>query len=273
MAPMGEGNPLVVIVAYRNTSALANALRALGGVHDVLVIDNGADNGVRELVASAGAAYVSPGRNVGFAAAVNVALANRNGRDLLLVNPDARVSAYGIRRLLAVLEADRGLCAVAPRLVDEDGRPQRVEWPIPSPVTEVVKALGLERIVRLRATFLSGAVLLLNAEALDDVGLFDERYFLYAEECDWQLRALRRGWRAKLVDDVYARHLGGGSSEDEDVRNRFFWESACRFGLKWYGRGGWRVMRTSFVLGSVVRLVIAAPFSKERARYARQLRF
>ncbi len=269
---MGEGNLLVVIVAYRNTSALATALRALGGAHEVLVVDNDADTYVNELVARAGATYVTPGRNIGFAAAVNVALVRRNGRDLLLLNPDARISAYGIERLLAALEADRGVCAVAPRVVDEDGHPQRVEWPVPSPREEIVKALHLERLLRPRATFLIGAVLLLNADALDDVGPFDERFFVYAEECDWQFRAFRRGWRIKLVDDVYARHLGGGSSGDEHVRNELFLESAARFGLKWYGRRGWRVMRISYLLGTLVRLVVAAPFPRERARYARQLR-
>jgi GT2 family glycosyltransferase len=269
---MGEENLLVVIVAYRNTSALATALRALGGAHEVLVVDNDADTYVNELVSRAGATYVTPGRNIGFAAAVNIALARRKGRDLLLLNPDARISAYGIERLLAVLEADRGVCAVAPRVVDEDGHPQRVEWAVPSPREEIIKALHLERLLRPRATFLIGAVLLLNADALDDVGPFDERFFVYAEECDWQLRAFRRGWRIKLVDDVYARHLGGGSSGDEHVRNELFSESAARFGLKWYGRRGWRVMRISYLLGTLVRLVVAAPLPRERARYARQLR-
>ena len=272
VAVTGARNPLVVIVAYRNTSALENALRDLGGVHDVLVVDNGSEATVRELVARHRGDYLDPGCNVGFAAAVNLASASRSGRDVLLLNPDARISARGIGGLVAALEAERDLCAIAPRLVDEVGHPQRVEWPIPSPREEIVKALNLEGLLRPRATFLAGAVLLLNAEALDDVGPFDERYFLYAEECDWQLRALRRGWRVKVVEDIYARHLGGGSSGDERIRNRHFSESAALFGLKWYGRHGWGLMRASSVLGTVIRLVLTAPFRAQRERYARQLR-
>ena len=48
---------------------------------------------------------------------------------------------------------------------------------------ELVKAFRLQRFFPARETFLIGAVLLLRAEALDDVGPFDERFFLYAEEC------------------------------------------------------------------------------------------
>ena len=112
---------------------------------------------------------------------------------------------------------------------------------------------------------------MLRAEALDDVGLFDERFFLYAEECDWQLRALRRGWRIKLVDGLQAAHSGGGSSDDEAVRDGYFHESAALFGLKWYGRRGWAIMRAASVFGTVLRLAVSVPVRSRRNHYARQL--
>ena len=121
---------------------------------------------------------------------------------MLLLNPDARVSADLPQALAAILATDPRVGAVAPRLQDANGEPQRVEWPIPSPREAWIDALKLRRVFPPRQVFLIGAVLLLRAEALADVGPFDERFFLYAEECDWQFRAVRRGWRLKLAENL-----------------------------------------------------------------------
>src|SRR5581483_11898593 len=157
------------------------------------------------------------------------------------------------------------LCAVAPRLENDDGTPQRVEWPIPSPAVEWAKAFRLHRFLERRPSFLTGAVLLLRSEAIDDVGPFDERFFLYAEESDWQLRAIRRGWRVRVVHHVSAWHEGAGSSAVETIREGHFYESARLFGLKWYGRRGWASMRLASLLGSLLRLVLTAHIPERRA--------
>jgi GT2 family glycosyltransferase len=269
---MAESDPLVVIVAYRNTGSLEAAVGSLGPGHPLLVVDNGGDKEVQTLVEDYGGRYVNPGRNVGFAAAVNIALADRDGRDVLLLNPDARVSPELPRALKAVLDDDPRVAAVAPRLVDAKGHPQRVEWPIPSPRQEWINALKLGRLLPSADVFFVGAVLLLRGEALEDVGAFDERFFLYAEECDWQLRVLRRGWRLKLAENVEAQHGGGGSSELESVRQMYFRSSAALFGRKWYGRSGWATMRAGSLLGSLLRLVVSLSRPSQRSRYARQLR-
>lgn len=261
----------MILVAFNNTESLGEALRGLGSGRRVLVIDNGVDEDVRRLAERHCAEYMTPGRNAGFAAAVNLGLSRREGQHVLLLNPDAIVSPATVDRLVEALKSDRTVCAVAPCLVDAEGHPQRVEWPVPSPRVEVAKALRLQRLSRPRETFLIGAVLLLRSEALDDVGPFDERFFLYAEECDWQLRALRRGWQVRVVDGLQATHAGGGSSADMVVREGLFHESAALFGRKWYGRQGWALMRAAAALGAALRLVVSLPDGSRRRRYAREL--
>jgi GT2 family glycosyltransferase len=268
---MADRDLLVILVAFGNTESLEEALRVLGLGRCVVVVDNGAEDDVRRIAERHGAEYLTPGRNAGFAAAVNLGLSRREGQHVLLLNPDARVSRKTVEGLVEALESDRRICAVAPSLVDAEGHPQRVEWPVPSPRVELAKALRLQRFLRPRETFLIGAVLLLRAEALDDVGSLDERFFLYAEECDWQLRALRRGWRVSVVDDLQATHAGGGSSADSEVRDGFFYESASLFGRKWYGRRGWALMRAAAALGAALRLVVSLPDASRRKRYAREL--
>jgi GT2 family glycosyltransferase len=135
-----------------------------------------------------------------------------------------------------------------------------------------IDALKLRRAFPPRQVFLIGAVLLLRAEALNDVGGFDERYFLYGEECDWQLRALRRGWGVKLAAEIVAVHAGSGSSAAEAVRERHARRSAELFARKWYGTRGWVSMRAASLLGTTLRLVLSLHRPSRRARYARELR-
>jgi GT2 family glycosyltransferase len=269
---MGIERVLTVSVAYQNTEGLRQALRSLAGCCDVLVIDNGVDDTVRAAAQEFGAEYVTPGRNFGFAAAVNLGLRERNGRDVLLLNPDARVSAESLEMLVSVLRGDSKVCAVAPRLFDEDGTSQQVEWPVPSPREEWIKAFRLQRVFRPRNVFLIGAVLLMRSEAIGDVGGFDERFFLYAEECDWQLRAQRRGWKVIAVDDAVAIHAGGGSSDVEGVRRQHFDQSAQLFALKWHGRKGWMSMRAASRVGVALRLFLSLRNPARRARYAAEVK-
>ena len=101
--------------------------------------------------------------------------------------------------LQARLLAEPDLASVAPVQVDESGHPARVEWPFPTPANAWREAIGLGRRQR-GSRFVIGSVLLLRAEALAQVGGFDERFFLYAEETDWAYRAHLLGWRHRRRD-------------------------------------------------------------------------
>ena len=85
-----------------------------------------------------------------------------------------------------------------------------------------------------------GSVLLLRAEALDQVGALDERFFLYAEETDWAYRAHRLGWRHAAVHEVRAVHVGAGTSGDAARREAHFHASQERYLRKHYGALGWQ---------------------------------
>jgi GT2 family glycosyltransferase len=269
---MAASEPTIVVVAYRNTAQFAESLTSLGPGHPLVVVDNGADPEVQRIVGDYGGRYFAPGQNVGFAAAVNVALTQCRGHDVLLLNPDARVSPDLPRLLTTVLHEDSRTAAVAPRLTYASGAPQRVVWPVPSPREAWIDAVKLRRALPPRRVFLIGAVLLLRAEALNDVGGFDERFFLYAEECDWQLRALRRGWRVRLAADIVAVHAASGSSAVEAVRARHARRSAELFARKWYGTRGWVTMQAASLLGTTLRLAFSLHRPSQRARYARELR-
>ncbi len=178
------------------------------------------------------------------------------GSDVLLLNPDARLPVKDLETMRDELHRSSDLAAVGPRLIDPAGKAQKELWPIPSPWLALSGVIGAaDRLSRRR--FVSGAVLLLRGAAIDSVGTLDERFFLYAEETDWQLRALKAGWRVGLASDATAVHLSGGTSADPVRRELLFDASAERFARKWYGTFGWQLFRAASILAALRRLVMA----------------
>ncbi|WP_226282632.1 glycosyltransferase [Janibacter indicus] len=262
--------PEVVVVAYHHAQLLRRSLAPLTHL-PVTVVDNSSDPEVRAVCAELGVRYLDPGRNGGFAAGVNHALADRLApdADVLLLNPDAVIDADGVRRLHRALRAGPDLASVGPRQIDGQGRPGRVGWPFPTPWGAVVEAVGLGRLRRAE-DFVIGSVLLLRHEALAQVGGLDESFFLYAEETDWALRASRLGWQHAVVPEVTALHLGGATSRDSTLRETYFHASQERYHRKHFGALGWQVTRAAVVVGSAGRSLVLrgdrANAARERAR-------
>jgi hypothetical protein len=118
----------------------------------------------------------------------------------------------------------------------------------------VAEAVGLGRLVPVGdRDYIVGSVLLLRAEAVEDVGAFDERFFLYAEEADWAFRAHRRGWRHALVPTAVATHLGGATSSDPVRREIHFVASQERYLRKHFGAAGWLMARVAGIIGQGLR--------------------
>lgn len=246
----------VVVVAYGSPNMLAAALDPVREL-PVTVVDNSSLPAIADLCASLGCHYIDPGRNGGFGSGVNVGLAHRRvpGSDVLLLNPDAAIEVKAIQALQAGLRAYPDVASVGPRQVDESGNPIRVTWPFPSPGGTWLEALGLSRF-RPTGGYVSGAILLLRSEALDELGGFDERFFLYAEEADWQYRAVSAGWRNLVLDSVTALHIGGGTSSDETRRMTHFHASHERFLRKHHGALGWQLARLGQLVGDGLRSLI-----------------
>ena len=256
----------VVVVAYGAPDLLAKALEPLDGFA-VTVVDNSSSPDVERECALRGVRYVDPGHNSGFAAGVNVGLRDRllPGADVLLLNPDAVIDPDGVRALHRALLDDPAVATVGPGQVDDAGTPGRVAWPFPSPRRAWLEALGLGRLGPQRQ-FVIGSVLLLRTEALTQVGPFDERFFLYAEETDWAYRAHRLGWRHQVVDAVTARHVGAASSTDPARRELHFHASQERYVRKHHGTAGWQLFRAAVMTGAALRSLVLTGHRRNAAR-------
>ncbi len=258
----------VVVVAYGAPDLLDEALAAASGL-PVTVVDNSSRPDVRDIARAHGARYVDPGRNGGFSAGVNVGLSQSTpGADVLLLNPDARITADAARHLQAALRSAPEIASVSPRIFHPDGTEERSSWPFPTPMRACIEAVGAARLLGAGAQYVIGTVLLLRAEALAQVGGFDEDFFLYAEETDWARRAHRLGWRHVAVPSVTATHVGAGTSTDPSRREINFHAGQERYYRKHHGVLGWQVARAAQLVGSSARMLLGG----ERAEGARQRR-
>jgi GT2 family glycosyltransferase len=251
----------VVVIAYGGAGELDASLRALEGAYPVTVVDNSSSGEVSAVAGRHGADYVDPGANLGFGAGVNVALRRLEQAPpdyVLLLNPDAILEPTELARLIAFLERPESsrVAAASPELVDLPGNRQRVEWPFPTPWRAWVDAAGLGRRLPARRKFVIGAVLVVRWSAIREVGLFDERFFLYAEETDWQRRAAELGWRSALFADATAVHSGAAASQSPARREALFHAGQETYIRKWFGRRGWWIYRAAAGAGAAARSLL-----------------
>ena len=157
------------------------------------------------------------GRNLGFAAGVNLGCARRRGRTRRPA-AQSRRHHHARRRTSRLHRCLHGRAGPGLRGPGPDrpgtGRQRPGGLAVPDPGRGMAGG-GRPRPAPPEATdFLIGSVLLLRAPALAEVGGFDEQFFLYAEETDWQRRAADRGWRVALCPEVTATHVGAGTGGD-----------------------------------------------------------
>jgi GT2 family glycosyltransferase len=229
----------VVIVTYNSSDVLAGCLRSLTALADVdLVAVAVADNASRDdCVAIAESMTDLPirtvqlGRNAGYAAAVNAGIATFDLRKLdavLVLNPDCRLRPDSLQRLASALrEPDRAIAV--PLLLNPDGSLQPSLRRAPTVGRALAEALiGGDRAGRIgtlgelvfdpreyerpgRATWATGAAMLVSAEAIRELGPWDESFLLYSEETEYCLRAADRGWAVWYEPAAVVEHIGGDS--------------------------------------------------------------
>ena len=223
-----------VVLNWRTPDHTLSAARALidDGVpaDRTLIVDNGSGDGSVERFRTGlpHCPIVSLDENVGYARGNNHGARSLPGEAYLFVNSDAFAQIPGsVERLLRALD-DPAVGIAVPRLRNENLTLQPSVMPISTPLPELVRATGLSRYIpnRLQPRLAThwdhsksrpiqaavGAVLLVRGAAWNELGGFDERRFMYAEDVDLFRRAADRGWQARFVADAEFVHLGGASA-------------------------------------------------------------
>lgn len=223
-----------VVVTYnsaRHVGDLLDSLPAAFGdvTYRTVVVDNGSSDGTVELLLARGDCLVVKSVNDGFGAGVNRAVRNAPVTEAVLVlNPDAVLDPEAVPRMLRVLRRP-GVGIVAPRTREADGSLSPTLRRTPT----VARVGGLsftrlpvfaERIDDSRVytaertvDWAIGAIWLMSRRCFDQLGGFDETYFLYSEETDFALRAGDAGWTTVYTPDAGGMHVGGGSGTSHET--------------------------------------------------------
>ena len=274
---------LSIIIISWNTRELLG--RCLASVEDELraqptlsaeiwVVDNGSRDDSVALVRRRFPAVrlVANQHNAGFAAANNQALRRSRGRTLLLLNPDTELEPGALAALLAYMAAHPEAGAAGPYTRNPDGSLQISCYPAPTLARELWRLLHLDAlwpyaVYRMdrwdparprRVDGLQGACLLLRREALEQVGLLDERYFIYSEEVDLCYRLQRAGWQLAWVPRARIVHYGGQSTQ-QAAADMFLqlYRGKLLFFRKHYGPGRGRLYKLVLLLAALVRLLLS----------------
>lgn len=232
----------VVIVNHNAGLLLAKCIRALlDQIKQIIIIDNAStDTSLVEIEQQFSSdeklqlTIKRLDRNIGFAAACNIGIRETITPFILFLNPDCILPANAIERLLQVLETDKQIGMVGGRLLNADGSEQGgSRRAIPTPWRAFVRASGLYRLAKfwpnlffdfhlhkqplpsdpVEVEAISGALMLVRREAIDEVGVWDDQYFLHCEDLDWCMRFRQKEWRIFFVPDVQALHHKGACSQ------------------------------------------------------------
>jgi N-acetylglucosaminyl-diphospho-decaprenol L-rhamnosyltransferase len=227
----------IVIVSHGAEELLRRCLFSLrehpaGGTMRVTVVDSGSPDSTPDMVEREfPEVRLLRRENIGFSAANNIVLREDEARSVLLLNPDTEVYAGTLDASLARLYSDERIGMVGCKLVTESGELDHAcKRSFPTPLSALAHFTGIgrgddadESLSQYRATHLgdddpgevdavNGAFMLCRAEAVREVGLLDEGYWLYMEDLDWCRRFWQAGWKVFYEPAGVALHVKGGSS-------------------------------------------------------------
>lgn len=252
----------VVIVTYRSEEHIGACLAALPAKANVIVVENASGDNAVAIAETAGAHVICNDTNAGFGAAANRGAAAGSAELILFLNPDAVVAEPDLESLVKALQADPGLAAVGPRLVNPYGAEQRAWYPFPSPAGRWARLVRLHRLggeptSGAERGFVVGACMLVRRVAFASLGGFDRRFWLYGEEADLCRRLWDAGWRVCLVATATAAHIGGASgSSAGSVIFEHRQRGTEHFIAKHHGPGALVVYRLRTLAGALIRLAI-----------------
>ena len=184
-------------------------------------------------------------RNLGFAEGNNVGIRHALAQSpdaILILNNDTLVEA-GI--LDAFMKRDLPIQGGVPLRMDDPGLTDHLggTWNVKTGVFDYagfrIPAASVREPVTL--DYITGCAMFVKAEVFRAVGLFDARFFLFWEECDWCFRAAREGYRASVCPEARLRHLGSASFTGGTPHTTYYWWRNRLLWMKLHCKAGTRL--------------------------------
>jgi GT2 family glycosyltransferase len=245
---------------------------------EIIVVDNASSDGSASMCEQYFPAVkvIANNTNRGFAAANNQGMQIASGRYTLLLNPDTVVLDGAIDCCVAYADAHLDIGIVGCQVLERDGQIQQTGFSFPSPWNLFLTLTGLPRLFPRSQLFtkpqlgwwkrdseedidvISGMFMLVRQEAIQQVGVMDESYFIYAEEADWCFRFHKAGWRRVFFPEARIIHVDGGGKSTSQVNVKMLVQlqkSMMIYFGKNLGFVPWMTAKVLFLLSNAARFL------------------
>ena len=268
---MTAAQTTVVIVNWNGAAYLDQLIQSIQQEKPakIVIVDNSStDSSITILQKFTDVNVIQNSENRGFAAAANQGIALADTSNVLILNADVYATPGSITALEKFLDEKNDAGAVAPRLSFPDGSLQLSCRNFPTPFTLFLYLSFLDRIIptkyRLRAKDHHntrsvqqpmGAAIMIRKKVLDQIGGFDETFFLYMEDVDLCERIIREGWKIYYYPTAEFIHDAGGSSRQDWYRSQ---ADFVRSALLYFRKKGYQpifvriALASSFIIRSIV---------------------
>jgi GT2 family glycosyltransferase len=273
----------VVIVSWNTRDILRGCLRSVfeqtqNASFKVVVVDNNSHDGSSDMVRREfpQVTLIANAQNRGFAAACNQGMLAASGRYSLLLNPDTVVLDDAISRCINYADLHTDIGVVGCQVLEGEDRITPTGFSFPSPLNIFLALSGLSRLFPRSRLFgrpelswwdrhserdvdvVTGMFMLVRREAIAQVGLMDEAYFVYSEEADWCYRFSQAGWRRVFTPSARIVHLDGGAKSTSQASKKMFVQlqkSTMIYHRKNLGLGAWWLAKLIYIGSNFIRMV------------------
>jgi GT2 family glycosyltransferase len=272
----------VVIVNWNTRDLLRQCLCSIFTPHqnttyEVFVVDNGSTDDSVEMVRQEFPTVhlIRNSENLGYSTANNQAIKHTIGRYVLLLNSDTKVPEKAFQQMVIFMDTHPEAGILGTKLLNPDGSRQyscdcfpRTPWQlfhekildlcIPgNHTTRQGKMRRWDYDSHFPVDYVIGAVLMIRRETLEQIGLLDEDFFMYAEDIDWCYRAVKSGWHAYYVGEIGVYHYNRGSSEKTPEHahrlRQLRVSSLLHFYSKHYGHLAARLLQSMMSIKTYIR--------------------
>jgi len=228
----------VIIVSYNTEKILKKALKKVYSQKDfkgfeVIVVDNNSKDGSCAMVEKEfpQVKLIRSSVNGGFAAGNNLGIDEASGNYILLLNSDAFIFNDTFKESVNYMDANPRAGIMGAQLVCDDGSPQPSARSLPTPMQKLRVLSGFDTRYPKEETYFNyykanetnrpkpqktgwvpGTYFLIRREVIDEIGVLDDKFFMYYEEVDYCYRAQKAGWDVVFNPKITVIHLGGASS-------------------------------------------------------------
>ena len=245
-------------------------------VAKTIVVDNGStDSSINTIKNTPNVEVIYADHNLGFGKACNLGAQHLKSEYLLFLNPDAALYKNTLLTAMAFMQdpinAEVGICGV--QLIDESDNVSKSCTRFPIAMGFVFHAIGIDRLLPKLGHFMAewshdetrevdhiiGAFFLVRRVVFDDIGGFDERFFVYLEDLDFSKRARISGWRSFYIAEAQAFHAGGGTSNQIKAKRLFYsLRSRLLYSFKHFNfLGACAVLLTTLLVEPLSRSILA----------------